>query len=158
MRQMITRFSQTLSKAILFSFISSLGILLCIALQNVENINKVFVFLIPLIFWVGLFFEQLFFWQANALRKKIEDTGQFRRARGRPGIISFLRSEWGFIADLTLTVSLIVYLVLWAGNWGKNIIQFIILFFIVLSFRLHCIVNGKTFRYNLYLKKRRSQS
>lgn len=157
MRQMIKLLSRTLSKTILFSCISSFAILLCIALQNVENVSKVFVFLVSLTFWVGLFFEQLFFWRSNALRKKIEDTGQFRKLRGKSGIISFLRTKWSFIADFTFVVSLMIYLVLLAGNWGKNIIQFIILFFIVLSFRLHCILNGKTFRYNLYLKKRRSQ-
>ena len=153
MRRQVRKHSLFLKFSMISSCVSSAALLLCIF--AVRSDLKIYLFLIPVIFWFGLIAEQVFFWKANSILKQIINTGQVRRSNTKPGIIAPLQTELGAIADLIFVVSLIVFLILVIGNWGNSLFQFIFLFLIVLSFRVHCIANGKNYWYKKYLSRRR---
>ena len=50
---------------------------------------------------------------------------------------------------------IVVFVILMATGVGEKAIQYIFIFLLVLSFRLHCILNGKNFRYKKFLAKRK---
>lgn len=155
--RMISRYKQSLDFVLLFSVISSAALLL--TLIDVDGKVGVLVkILTSLLFWGGLVAEQVFFWKAAKQRKAIESEVSGRKYRGLPGIFSFFRTKLGIASDVTFIISLVIFIVLAIGNWGENVAQYILLFLIVLSFRLHCITNGQNYRYKLYLRKRRAQS
>lgn len=153
MKQQIRKHSLFLDLSIIFSCVSSASLLLCIF--AVRSDLQIYLFLIPVIFWFGLIAEQVFFWKANSILKQIINTGQVRRLNTKLGIIAPLQTELGAMADLIFVVSLIVFVILLIGNWGNGLFEFIFLFLIVLSFRIHCIANGKNYWYKKYFSRRR---
>lgn len=155
MRLGIKKFSLFVNLSIIASIISSVSIMACAFLGKSDNIDQVIKIIFPLVFWIGLLIEQYFIWNANSFRKKLESEGKLRRIRGKPGAVSILQTEEGAIADLILVISLIVFVILLLFKIGKGFPQYLFIFFIVLSFRMHCILNGKNFRYKKYLAKRK---
>ncbi|MBE6808055.1 MAG: hypothetical protein E7524_01155 [Ruminococcaceae bacterium] len=153
--RIVSRFSWDLTIMIVGSAVSSVSFIAAI-LEGETLTSRIIKILCALLFWSGLAVEQIFMWKANKRRLKIESIVSGRRITGMSGIFSFLKTEFGFFTDATLAISLITYIVLVIGNWGENVAQYIFLFLIVLSFRLHCIANGKNYRYKLYLQKRRA--
>lgn len=159
MERKIKLFSLHLMLAIVFSAVSSLTLLFCIVVQNTENIGQWLVIGLAVLFWIGLVLEQLFLWRANSLRKKLESVGKSRKNRGmadgRPGIISFFQNRPGMVSDVLLVLSVLCLIVFMALQIGEDVVQFILITIIVLTFRLHCILNGRNFQYKNNLEKRK---
>ncbi len=152
---MTEKLSRSLTAASVCSVISSLPILLCIWVSQSES--KLPTVIMALIFWIFAVLEQLFIVKASNLRKAIlkENPKKSRRRQSeKVGIISFFETPPGACADCVSALSLIVLAVCIIFELGTDLIQFLILFLFVLSFRFHCIFNGKNFRYKYYLKQR----
>ena len=155
MRRWLKAYSNSITFSIVFSFLSSLSILSIVFFYICEVLDNVLRIAFPIVFWLGLAGEQFFIWRANSIRKSIEKSGKFRKFKSGIGVISFLRTEAGLIADVVLALSLITLLILIGFGVGENVVQYIFIFLLVLSFRMHCILNGKNFRYKKYLAKRK---
>ena len=154
MRHLIYKSKYYLTLSIIFSFVSSIAIIPSMFLGENEKSNLVIKIVFPLIFWLGLGFEQYFFWKSNNIRKEILSEGNYRKLNAKLGMISFLQNKYGAIADLILIVSLIILILLTIIKVGEKSVQYIFIFLLVLSFRLHTILNGKNFRYiNYFVKK-----
>ena len=139
MGHMKKRHSRLLRYSMVSSVISSSALLLCF--WGIQREKEIFAIIIPIVFWVGLILEQCFMWEANRIFNK------FKKVRCLPGIISICKTQLGFISEIVFLVTLIGFIVLFVGRWGEQFFQYILLFFIVLSFRIHCIANGKNYRY-----------
>lgn len=155
MRSKIRDFNLFVTNSMCFSFVSSASIIACIFIGENDTTNRVLKFVFPIVFWIGLIAEQFFIWKANSIRKQIEASVGKRRIHMKPGIISFLQTEAGAITDIVMAISFIVLVILMALGTGEKAIQYIFIFLLVLSFRLHCILNGKNFRYKKFLAKRK---
>lgn len=155
MRLGIKKFSSFVSLSIIASIISSVSIMECAFLGKSDNIDQVIKIIFPLVFWIGFLAEQFFIWNANSIRKKLETEPKLRRIQGRLGVLSILQTEEGAITDIVMAISMIVFAILLLFKIGKGFPQYLFIFLIVLSFRLHCILNGKNFRYRKYLVKRK---
>lgn len=155
MRSKICDFNLFVTLAITFSIISSTSILACIFIGTDDVTNRVLKLVFPIVFWVGFIAEQFFIWKANSFRKQIEATVKKRRISMNPGIISIFQTEAGAITDIVFAISLVVFIILMVTSIGEKAIQYIFIFLLVLSFRLHCILNGKNFKYKKFLAKRK---
>lgn len=155
MRQLISKFTRLINTAIVCSFISSFALLSCTFIGMNDISDKIIGMIFPIIFWLGLIAEQILIWKSNAIRKEIENIGGTRKFRGRPGIINIWKNRYGAIADIVCIVSLLLSVVFMIIGIGEKAIQYILIFLLVLSFRLHCILNGQNFRYKKYLEKRK---
>lgn len=153
MRQLVLKFTRLINTAIVCSFISSFALLSYIFIGMNDISDKIIGIIFPIIFWLGLIGEQFFIWKSNSIRKSIEKSSEFRKIKSGIGVISFARTEAGLIADVVLAISFIVLLILMIFSIGENVLQYIFIFLLVLSFRLHCIFNGQNFRYKKILKK-----
>ncbi len=134
-----------LYSSIISSVISSLS-LMAAMLVNPEGENKGILLIFGLIFWIGLIVEQICFWRSYVFMKEIAHQKK-RRLKGRAGIVTFAASTEGFVADVVFAISLISLIICVSFSIGEAILQYILICFIVLSFRLHCIMNGKSYRY-----------
>lgn len=153
MRQLVLKFTRLINTAIVCSFISSFALLSCIFIGMNDISDKIIGIIFPIIFWLGLIAEQILIWKSNSIRKSIEKSSEFRKIKPGIGVISFARTEAGLIADVVLAISFIVLLILMIFSIGENVLQYIFIFLLVLSFRLHCIFNGQNFRYKKILEK-----
>lgn len=155
MNRLFRKFSRMIKLSIAASIVSSVSILGIAFIGKELAFEKLIQILFPIIFWVGTIIEQAMIWSANSIRTKLEAEGKLRRIRGRPGALSILQTEEGAITDFVLIISIITLSVLLLFKIGKDFTQYLFIFFIVLSFRMHCILNGKNFRYKKYLAKRK---
>lgn len=141
---MIVRAKKLLNTAIVFSLISSLPILGYGSVGIDEQIDSIVKVIFPVIFWIGLAGEQICFWLSWHDLKKSEAA---ICNDSKPGILSVFQTRPGKIADLILTGSATLLIVLMIADIGKENIQLILLFSTVLSFRMHCILNGRNYKY-----------
>ena len=135
------------------SFISSIAVLLC-AIEFGDEGEAMGKLLLSTVFWLGLAAEQLFVYHCTKLRKSAEKNEPKSKVNGLPGVVTFFATVEGMAADILLALSLPTYVVLALCGIGEEVLQNILLFVIVLSFRFHCIANGKNFR---YMKRTRKQ-
>ena len=152
MRRTVSLFRQGISFSVLCSFLSSIPIAL-IPMAKVNDSNRALDMLIPIVFWLGLIGEQFFIWRANYYRKVLEKKNERypKRIRGRPGAFSVFRTTEGIVCDLLFLLSLTVFIVIALKNKGEGVLQYILIGFMVLSFRLHCTFNGINYRYKKLL-------
>ena len=127
--------------SVAFSVISSLSLMAAI-LVNSEGRNKEILIAFGLVFWIGLILEQVLFWRANRLMR-IAITKDRRRIRGKPGIISLSTYMEGLVVDAVFIISLIAFIICIAFGLGESLMQYIFICLMVLSFRLHCFLNGR---------------
>ena len=145
------QFILMMNTSIGFSVLSSVAITLCFWGVRSAELNDIFRFIIPIIFWTCLIAEQICIWRANALRKRLESIPEYKVQTGKPGIISFMQTKAGKVADVLFAVSVVLYIAFEIAKFGTRSYQFIVLAIIVLSFRMHCTLNGKNFKYKEYL-------
>ena len=154
---MIKKLDRRLGAAFTFSLLSSLSVLLSM-LSFLDGVLKtVAVVTASTLFWLFLLLDQLHMWLANAARKKLEQTENVRKPDGLPGVISFFKTPFGFVMDILLIGCTVAFAVFAIGGFGQDIVQYILLFLIVFSFRWHSIANGKNYRYKILLKRRRKK-
>ena len=136
--------------AIAFAVFSSLAILA--VLFAVKYDTKWASIPISLAFWLGLIAEQIFLWKANAeLKKLLPSTPHHHEPK--IGLIAPFATREGMIADIVFAVSFVILLILVISGVGREVLQYILLFFMVLSFQMHCFLNGKNFWYSHYLSR-----
>lgn len=122
---------------LIFSAASSIVVL---AVPLLENAGKVRTVVLPLIFWAGLILEQVMF---HCFAKSLNNE---KGNRELPGAVAFFKTNAGRKADIVLIVSLVLFILLAAIQKDESIIQYILIFAAVLSFRLHAIFNGRNYR------------
>lgn len=152
MSELKRKHSVLFGTSIICSVLSSLSLLAAI-LVNSEGKNKEILIAFGLIFWVGLILEQVLFWRANHIMR-IAITRDKRRIRGKPGIISLSTYMEGLVVDAVFIIALITFIVCIAFGLGESLMQYIFICLMVLSFRLHCFLNGRNYKYKK-LKERK---
>lgn len=123
------------------------------ALVNTDGKYQMILVLFAMTFWIGLIAEQILIWRANALLKEIEKQSRIK-LRGRYGIFSIATSLEGFIADCLLVISVIGLIVCIIFNLAGDLMQYVFICLIVFSFRMHCFLNGKNYKYKKLLERK----
>lgn len=157
MNELCKRYIRFINYSLVCSVISSLSIISCVFLGNGNTTDNIISVLFPLIFWIGLAAEQIMIWRANSIRRKKECELQSTRINKGEitgvGVFSPFKTKQGKAADICFLFSLIILIVLFFIRVDEKL-QFVFISILVMSFRLHCILNGKNFRYKTYLSKR----
>ena len=136
----------------------------CISLYFVPLVNingkaaqAMGAYLIALLLWGSIIAEIVFSHRCRKTRRAMEYClFQYKPLRSSyPGVISFFKNREAMVADITLFVSAVFVAALlwlqWTSKW--MILVGISLFF--LSFNLHCLLNGRNYRYyKAYAKSR----
>ena len=148
MKEIIKSHDKCIYLSIVFSIVSSIS-LIAAAWVNSENINQTVLKVLGLVFWIGLALEQALFWKANKLRKDLakNDKGA---PTGKIGLLSHGTTKSCFVADVVFAGSLILFVICMLFHFGEELLQYILISLLVLSFRMHCILNGINYRYKKY--------
>lgn len=147
---LLQRITRYLILSILFAVLSAAA-LAFLPLCNMydEKTENILSTICAAAFWLFLFLEQCFFWVADAGRRKV----QKRAFEGRLivkhtlGLVTFGSNREACASDAVLFAALISTICLVAYEI-KNIWPIAgVLALLILSFTLHCIFNGTTYRY-----------
>lgn len=136
----------TISLAVLES-----ALILCIPLVNLDGSpsQRVGAYVLAAFFWIGIIVECIFVHLSTQERRRMERRGFRNRAlkHSPPGVISFFKNLEATVVDVFLFISaLLVVILVWTQvKTGWMIMAGISV--LLLSFNLHCILNGKNYRY-----------
>ena len=126
-------------------------LILCIPLVSLEGsgFQKAGAYIISAVFWLCVILELWMIRMCNSERLWLERHKVRSRmlAQAGPGVISFIKTREGLIADVIMFVSLIAVIVI---AWIQVRSQWVILSCVsvlYLSFNMHCLLNGKNYRY-----------
>ena len=146
----LQRISRYLLLALVFAVLTSLALAL-IPLGNIfsEGAEKKVSLVIAALFWICLILEQVFFWVANAGRKKIQKKAFGGRKLVKPalGLISFGCNKEGRVSDIVFFTTFIATICLIIFQVQSRWLVTSVLSLFLLSFTFHCIFNGTTYRY-----------
>lgn len=157
MNKLYRSFSLNITISIVFSFLSSLAVLPIMFIGEDEHTNRLIRILFPIIFWICTVFELVFIFTANSIRKELEKYPENRKFKRHMGLVNFFSNKTAAKVDLIFLILMLVFLLMNIFGLGEKIVQYVILFMLILSFRVHCTLNGKNYRYKKYLKKQRER-
>ena len=145
--QRLIKYSNITISFAVFEFV----LILCIPLVNIDGslIQRVGAYIIAAAFWISIVMECVFSHLSTYERKYVERKEYRNRTlkHSQPGVISFFKNLEATIVDIILFLSaIIVVIIAWLQvKTGWMIITCTSVLF--LSFNLHCILNGKNYRY-----------
>lgn len=160
---LVRRFRRNYIIANLCALISSLAIL-CVPFVDLPYFvsSKWFMYTVGAVFWLGVVFEQIFFWLANADRKDIER--RLRRMKAQTfkntpiGILSFFKNTEAMCTDLVLFSSALSVALISLFKYRSTWIIIACVALMFFSFNLHCFLNGKNYKYiKLFSKQKKEQ-
>lgn len=135
-------------------------LILCVPLVNLDGspAQKIGAYILAALFWICIAVEGIFVHLSTQERRWMERRGFRNRAlkHSSPDVISFFKNQEATVVDVILFISaLLVVILVWAQvKTGWMIMAGILVLF--LTFNLHCVLNGKNYRYlKLYKKEQK---
>ena len=138
--------SKILFLSIMFMFLFSISFLIMpIASQKSFEGKPILLILNGIWFWLTGIISLILFMIANKRRKKqIQDISNIEN--NKPGILQFFSNIWAKVADCLFLLSLIG-LIIFIIILPQSYFLFVFAFFSVFTFLMHCVLNGKNFKY-----------
>lgn len=156
----IQKIKQLFWFAVMFQFLMSLSVLLMpMAVQMGQQDRKMTV-LIGLVFWISAIAGYVMIAMANSERKWFIN----RKVDGnvnmncRPGIAEFFTNVPATVADVTMILSFLMFVIIGFTEWKYEYISYILLFLLVFSLHMHCMFNGRIYKATKYKRTRRESS
>ena len=135
----------------IFLAVFEFALILCVPLVNIDGspAQRSGAYILAAVFWICITAECVFTYLSTRERRRIEQREYQNKdlTHSPPGVVSFFKNSESTVADVILFVSsVLIAVLLWARvQNGWLIITGIS--FLFLSFNLHCILNGKNYRY-----------
>lgn len=147
---LLRRTAYFLKIAVLCDFLASSSLLLIPMCTSSGNERmSVFSYMIAGTFWGGLILAQVFFWIANAGKRRLQKRGHRREnlPGKKPGIITFGANLEALVCDIVCGVSLVTVILLIYNRVQNPWLDTASLAILVFSLNLHCILNGETYAF-----------
>lgn len=132
-------------------------LILCTPLVNLDgsSAQKIGAYILAAFFWICIAIEGIFVHLSTQERRWMERRGLRNRAlKHSPlGVISFFKNLEATVVDVILFASTILVVILVWAQVKKECMIMSGISILFLSFNLHCILNGKNYRYIKSLSK-----
>lgn len=151
----LSRFRFALTGRALFLIISSASVLLCIGLGRADETDQQIAMLCPAVFWSALLLEVVFVCYATRLRRQLEK--RFSGLEYPKGIRSIGKRADVLITDAVGLLAVAALVVLLLRHIPTSAIQYLLLFVIVLTVRLHLMLTGKNHVFGNYTRHHKAQ-
>ena len=117
-------------------------------------LKKTGAYILAGIFWLSVIFELFSVFRCSKERRLLEQK-MYRSLKlkyAMPGVLSFFKSYEATAVDMLLFISATaIAAILWIKSENEWVIVFFISLFF-LSFNMHCLLNGRNYRYYKALK------
>ncbi len=143
------RIKQLFWMAVTFIFFMSASILLMPGAVHKEVQNRLPVFLTGLVFWISALSGYVFLALANKERKRLRkhDDRNKTKMKELPGILTFCTNIPAVISDMIMALSLCVFVISRFTSFRYEYITYIWLFLLIFSLHMHCLFNGKIYKF-----------
>ena len=143
--------------AIASLFMMSASILLIPKAVEMGEQDSRVVVLIGIVFWVSAITGYVLIALANAERRRFI----YHKFDGKvkmdclPGIATFFTNIPATLADVTMMMSFLIFVVINFTSWRYDYISYVLLFLLVFSLNMHCLFNGRIYKTIKYKCARR---
>lgn len=96
--------------------------------------------------WATLIIAYTLFSITNRLRRNTVNNRQSKKAIDRWGIFRTFANPWAKLADCSFVVSLLGFIAMLIFA-SQSYAVYILLFAVLFTFQMHCVLNGENFRY-----------
>ena len=144
----------------IFQFLMSASILLMpMAVQMGQQDRKMTV-LIGLVFWISAITGYVLLGMANSDRKwfLVRKLRCDVKMNCRPGIAEFFTNVPATVADVTMILSFILFVIIGFTDWKYEYISYVLLFLLFFSLHMHCMFNGRIYKATKIKRTRRESS
>lgn len=119
------------------------------------NFERIFAYIVATIFWSCMIIIIVLTFKTSGKRRVLEKNMEHKRLKRkyRTGVISFFKNQEAMIADLILFVSCVFSIGLIALEINIDWLVYIMISLFFFAFNLHCLLNGKNYRYLKLYKK-----
>ncbi len=113
-----------------------------------RNTGQTFIIAVGLIFWISALLGYCAVTVAGILRRKILKTAKSSALslKGRVGLFSFFSNVSATVADLTMIASAVLFVIVNITELKTSYFAYIVLFLLIFSIHMHCLLNGKIFK------------
>ena len=136
-------------------------LLLLIPYSNIVGTKKqqTMAYIIAFLFWASIICEIVFVCLAGNERKRLDRKLHKGKEinQSLSGIFSFFKNREAIVADVTLFLSVVLLGVIIWTNVKISWIIIGVVSVLALSFNLHCILNGKNYRYLKEIKNKKKE-
>lgn len=135
--------------AVLFFILMSATILVMPFAVNREEQGQIFVVLIGAVFWISTLAGGVLVFLANGERERLLKTLKKRKEctdRQLPGVVCFFSNTVAKAADVICAISLLAGILIYFSNFRNTYLAYVALFLVVLSFNMHCFLNGRIYK------------
>lgn len=146
--------------AVVFQFLMSLSILLMPIAVQMGQQNRRMAVLIGAVFWLSAIAGYVIVAIANSERKRFirhKVDGNIKM-NCRPGIAEFFTNVPATVADVTMIMSFLMFVIIGFTKLRYGYISYILLFLLVFSLHMHCMFNGRIYKATKYRRTRRESS
>lgn len=117
---------------------------------NEKGIKYTLSYVIGLAFWGGLLISILTIMVFNSYRVKNEMLIEHNKSKNHIGAFNFFSNNIAKVFDSLFIISVFIQIFSMLLNNNNQLISVIILFFVIFTFEMHCLFNGKNY---LFLKE-----
>ena len=156
----VGRIKQLFWLAAILQFLMSATILFMPFATRIGEQNRILAVLLGAVFWISAILGYTLLIIANAKRKgfirsKIDGNVKMNC---RAGIIEFFSNIPATIADVTMILSLLLFIIVGFTSWRYEYIAYLLLFFFAFSFNMHCMFNGRIYKATKIRRIRRNNN
>lgn len=146
--------------AVVFQFLMSASILVMPTAVQLGQQDRKMTILIGLAFWLSAITGYVLVGVANSERKWFIDYKVDGNVKMdcRSGIAEFFTNVPATIADVTMIMSFIMFVIINFTKWRYEYIAYVLLFLLIFSLNMHCMFNGRIYKTTKYKRTRRESS
>lgn len=134
-------------------------LIICISFVSIEGtmIQKTLAYIIAFLFWISIIFEIVLVRLSDKERRKSGKRFYIRRKINQSpiGMFSFFKNKEAIVVDIIFIISIVSIVIIICMHAKASWIIISVVSIFILSFNLHCILNGRNYRYLKELKNKK---
>ncbi len=142
----VKKINQLFGISVLALFLMSACILLMPLPNRIGEENRIMIILLGGVFWVTAIIGYLSIFLAGRECKCLIKKEMITEEKSLPGIGKFFSNPLAKVADVTMIISIMLFVIINFTDLIYEYISYIILFFVIFSLNMHCLFNGRIYK------------
>lgn len=142
----VKKINQLFWISVLALFLMSICILLMPLPNRIGEENRIMTVLLGGLFWGTAITGYLSIFLAERERKRLLKKKMMITEKSLPGIRNFFSNSVAKVADVTMIISIMVFVIISFTNLIYEYVSYIILFLVIFSLNMHCLFNGRIYK------------
>lgn len=142
----VKKINQLFWISVLALFLMSACILLMPLPDRIDEDSRIMTIVLGSLFWGTAIIGYVSIFLAERERKHLMKKKMIITEKSLPGIRNFFSNSVAKVADVTMMISIIVFVIISFTDLIYEYVSYIILFLVIFSLNMHCLFNGRIYK------------